>query len=61
MNFINLHGFASSFLFFLQGSFANKAEQIMKDAGIATLEMEMDYDAAAALVVKRVVESKRKG
>jgi hypothetical protein len=44
------------FLFSLQGNFAHEAYEIMQKASFTTLEMEMDYDAAAMLAVKRAKE-----
>lgn len=49
-------GLFLSFLFSPQGNFAHKADEIMQKASFTTLEMEMDYDAAAVLVVKRAKE-----
>jgi hypothetical protein len=48
------------FLFSQQGNFAHKADEIMQKADFTTLEMEMDYDAAAMLAVKKARERKGK-
>lgn len=55
---LNLHGFVPLCFVFLQGSMAHKAEEIMNSANFPTLELEMDYDLAAQLAVKRAKESK---
>jgi hypothetical protein len=58
MDFIKL--LVPLILFFIQCNFAHAAGEIMKRANFTTLEMEMYYDTAAILAVKRSKNQKER-